>query len=960
MRRKILKRFTVENPVSKQLTLATSRRTEETRFLFHSKDTFLFTATEEHFFNEPDRSPKTKELPKRSSNAVDPWQNFDDRWARLLEAQPYHNEYQQLVWNKPLWYALVYTLAAREFPVNQHPCNKLITITLSELFRLSRYNGLFPGLVGKDRMPAVYDDELNRDDYWFSTFEIPYVLWKSPQTNGENVKSTIVNSGGTKDRAIIGKQVRKHVPFSKLSNTKDHPGIVILLDDWLPNPPIVQGLELQLPKDAPDVDHVKRDTKDTHANPDQELSKAVINPSIQFTGIVIDVPKWSLAAEISREEVGHYDVSDLHDSRDAWKSKKKIFWLSTRNGYKTSPNELKFMNPFLKRHTKSQRYFFDNAIAASNHWKTELHLSFYRITSSSKATKFVHELGRSNYLAITTMSIRFCGDFSDRFWTCYFLEDRTRKFVRDTKHLGMRLKPNEKTGILENLDLENEYWCPEPTERLKKKSKTPKLWQQRKVLELLICSKMLAALTEDTKELIRNIRALALRLNDDPVRIPLLDGIEDDDVDDEELDPFQKGIDEANQLQRLANETDYLSIAAHWQDYKQILLEIEKNLTENIQNIEQWQKRKPDRQDQQPRWSKRDQLRCGTTIAKLTVFTERQVTDIHRLRNQLSTFRSSLPNQLTDLREDINFCGSQNINLFTYVTVVFLPLGFVTGVLSMSGPPEHALLVNLVNLSLAALAITLVLLLHAKLFKAIITPIVHVYFVFPKLLKLAMFKAFVKPLIKYVVQHERFWNIANWFGWKPRLRTTDSQRAHEQSTSGSTNHHRYGTGKQHQDTQQQQVSGQGAVNILQKPQKAEANVQMKSSHQGAPTAQKQPRTNTRDKSSANSQQKDNSTTAKNGMQQWKKKYERLKVFSMERAVKDQISKEMKEMGKTRKAEQPQTSEEAEKSTHNADKAGQKERSNEAGSPYDSLCRLIPSFFGKRSGVGAEEQDLEAN
>ncbi|KAJ8105747.1 hypothetical protein OPT61_g9994 [Boeremia exigua] len=159
----------------------------------------------------------------------------------------------------------------------------------------------------------------------------------------------------------------------------------------------------------------------------------------------------------------------------------------------------------------------------------------------------------------------------------------------------------------------------------------------------------------------------------------------------------------------------------------QILTVIEDNLATNMEKIERWQQRKKDRQDQEPRWTDRDKRNYFIIILRLTLSSNRKADKIKQLRDDVKTFRDSLPNQLKSIQEDLNFRGSQNINLFTYVTVVFLPLGFATGILSMSGPPEHAWLMDLIPLSLAALAITVFALLNAEGLQMFINPVVKMY-----------------------------------------------------------------------------------------------------------------------------------------------------------------------------------------------------------------------------------------
>jgi hypothetical protein len=190
---------------------------------------------------------------------------------------------------------------------------------------------------------------------------------------------------------------------------------------------------------------------------------------------------------------------------------------------------------------------------------------------------------------------------------------------------------------------------------------------------------------------------------------------------------FTTAVDEARQLQKVGVEHDYDSIASQWREYAQILVVVEENLTDNIERIEQWDSRGKDRQNEQPRWTDQDKRNHTATILRLTILCKRQATEIDRLKKDVMTFRESLPNRLETIRNDIAFRDSQNINLFTYVTVVFLPLGFAAGILSMNGAPGHHLLMELVTLALGALGITLFALLNAQTVKTMVSPLIDGY-----------------------------------------------------------------------------------------------------------------------------------------------------------------------------------------------------------------------------------------
>ncbi|OAG11135.1 uncharacterized protein CC84DRAFT_1210811 [Paraphaeosphaeria sporulosa] len=763
VRAKTLKRFTTENPMSKQRTIATSRWAHKTRFLLHSKDTFLFTNNSLDFFNDPKRDSlastrKRKGLTQDESTVAGRF--ADQRWVRLLEAQAYHDEFQVLDWDEPLWYVLVVVLGFKGVRLNQQPAEALALEIRTKLLGRSAYNGLFPGLFGQKMEPVVYESETNRDSYWFSTFEIPHMLWIHGAANDFTTTFKQSQSASPdaaaqlntyKDSVRIGKQVGKYVSFTNIGSSKDQLGLDVLSDDWLQSPSTVLNCDsvcenrLQLDKSAFSNHQNRRDPVKTL---DEVVMEFPIRSDSEFIGTVIDVPKWSLGTEITGALLTVEEACKALGTRSVWMSKKRIVWLpySDRTVVgkchsASSATEKDDILSFLARHIKSEKYFFDSATAARNEWETELHLSFFHMSDSKDES--LHEFEGGKYLASTVMSFRFFGDFSDRFWTCHFLENGLPKDSHI--NLALRLLPSKRCGIRDGLDMLRPHEELEPEERRKARGNVTKPWQQRRILELLIYSKMLEQLLQDRTEIFRVVRGRALRL----------DANEDTGPNS---DPFKRAIDEASQLQKLANEDDYFSVALQWSRYGQILLVVEDNLSDNIEKIREWSRRENDRKSQQPRWTKGDEEKHRTTILKLDVFTQRQAREVERLKNQIEAFRESLPTQLASIRDDISFRGSQNINLFTYVTIVFLPLGFATGLFSMSGAPEHSVLMDLITLAIGAFGITLFALLNAKTFRTLLPFLLQLP---PRLLRYTFFHTVVAPTISRLVQRAKLRKATN-------------------------------------------------------------------------------------------------------------------------------------------------------------------------------------------------------
>lgn len=87
---------------------------------------------------------------------------------------------------------------------------------------------------------------------------------------------------------------------------------------------------------------------------------------------------------------------------------------------------------------------------------------------------------------------------------------------------------------------------------------------------------------------------------------------------------------------------------------------------------------------------------------------------------------TDIPN-LLKIRNDLSLQGSENIRFFTYVTVVFLPLGFATGIFSMSGAPDGKVLGSMAICAVVALLLTVLALLNAKQLAKIVDDLFSVY-----------------------------------------------------------------------------------------------------------------------------------------------------------------------------------------------------------------------------------------
>ncbi|KAK0371767.1 hypothetical protein CLIM01_10878 [Colletotrichum limetticola] len=133
---------------------------------------------------------------------------------------------------------------------------------------------------------------------------------------------------------------------------------------------------------------------------------------------------------------------------------------------------------------------------------------------------------------------------------------------------------------------------------------------------------------------------------------------------------------------------------------------VEGDLAGNLAQMELWRTREKDRQAEKPRWTLNDENRYRVIIVRLRVSNEHDVQKLKRIHLEIASLNGLLAKRLEVMRNDLEQRRANDIQKFTYVTVVFLPLGFATGVFSMSGTP----LVSMVFTAIVSLVVTALML----------------------------------------------------------------------------------------------------------------------------------------------------------------------------------------------------------------------------------------------------------
>ncbi|KAI3546501.1 hypothetical protein CABS01_14682 [Colletotrichum abscissum] len=681
LRENIVKRFTTENSLLKQRMIAVKRSPTQTRFLFRSKDVALFRAMGEGLFEQA-----------------------EIQWMNTLDSQKHHEGNDDTDWSDPRRFSLAISMARHGKLINFRTRKELTEQALSILLSTSSSNGLFAGALDERQSSAIYEDERDRDNYWTVVFEVPYILWKDycslPSSDPEddtNRKSkstdsclehmcqsveriskhlgdlTVHPTETTGPRYRYGYWMKHNLPFN---NVIDDNNVVELQDEWLYNEPdfFVKTTAMT------NVDRGDRSGADT--NTETSMSAKAIYAYVQLK-IDIKEPKpfkekrplsifpvdyYSQNAENSFEE----DIKSQRETQDA----KKRFWafISTNAEENSSctktlaPNEKREqaeMEHFFDRHKTNSNFFTEETIAALNIWTTEFQMAFYSGVKDG-------EFWGGNEIEKVAMGFRFEGDFFDKYWTC--------RFVVANPHLPAE-EYEVQTGMIKLLqqDHEDDY----VHSSIVKKGP----WEQRRVLELILFGHIISEMATSARHILelaeRTVRKQKNKLEQ---RLQRLQGSEMFKQERDVPSPEDGGPIDYNSFIITSNE---------FRKFQERLQMIHGDFAKARPISDHWLNREKDRQAEQPRWTFSDESRYRPVLNKLLVTNRRAIQDLDRNLRGISTLSESITKELEYVSSGLESISNEesrqnnkDVKLFTYTTAVFLPLGFATGMFSMSGTPD--------------------------------------------------------------------------------------------------------------------------------------------------------------------------------------------------------------------------------------------------------------------------------
>ncbi|KAF7942167.1 hypothetical protein EAE99_000217 [Botrytis elliptica] len=727
-KREVVQRFTTQNPnyQSKKIMLAVTRSVRESRFLFHARDTALFYA----------------------SDRID-WSGtqFNELLRNTIDSQPHHMDNEDSGWDNTLRYGLAIIMGTCGYKINANSSFELVQSSIDVLFGSFSSNGFVPGQLNKDtKEQALFQLDEHADSYYHASFEIPYILLQYASrihslyktqlseitTSGPSATAKLMTNLGNSQhtklqrrenifdttlvsipaneqnkpakvvdtmRAQANVTMKKTTPFNDLI---DIINIVDRDDEWLYNYPTIFSRKTTI--DLKEALGSAKSSASYSEIGDGVIRKELDNWEGNFPGdwtrcnscFVVDTKKAKHLGKGDERDDGNVPYYDLYrfwttlgSPRTPELAKKRLIWMplvgefQAASCYLATPEIYQIsISSFFDRHLKNESYFFEDTASLANSWETEFHLSFYSLIDSGFnhaegiATSSAEEFPAGNQkkkIALGSMGFRFDGDIFDRYWTGYFLEnvpglyrERRLDYFPGGGFQPLFIKSNDKA------------------------------YRQRKVLELQFFDRMIKQMVRCTQEISYSIK--------------------------EELGMKQGALSSS-----ILSSDDYFASSILWNKYQHILHVIEEELDSAIRVIGKWEKREDDRKGEEPRWTRNDEIKYRGTINKFKSSTKRQIVDLDGAYRSIKTLRETIENSQDQIRNDLSLQGSENIRFFTYVTVVFLPLGFATGIFSMSGAPDGKVLGSMAVCAVVALLLTVLALLNAKQLAKIVDDLFSVY-----------------------------------------------------------------------------------------------------------------------------------------------------------------------------------------------------------------------------------------
>lgn len=693
IRKQNLRRFTLENDILKKRMLSVTRSTRETRFLLHSRDTILYYGMEWGFF------PGEEAM-----------------LQQMINAQIQHDEdsNDEAQWDNPLRYGLALEMASYDHQLDRNfPPSEMATHAKQVIIDSSSENGLFPGqLDGFSKEPALFDRELFRDFYFHVGFEVSYILLRTAknsevlrpvlETEMENPPESPARSQPQQDEAhlkgdarvsrsktrardqspnfnsvpegatqgyisfqadgrafVVQRTLKRQNPYGRLVDLNN---IVEIPEEWLYRYP--DFLDFEPPTTLEEANEILSKAPPRIRDSGLEIGDAESIPRDDFYVTIEDVRKGRKYRKWDPEKKSqtqhyftYYDLwNQLQKKRQADWSKKRLICLTSADYkqaamfYVVSPEaERMHMAQFFDRHAKvDANYLYDDTTVVLNTWVTEVHFRFFQARNSK-----ARELNPQRVRQLKFQPCRIFGRDA-------YLVDAIISF----RIVG---------------DYFDRYWTchliqeVETVDGTEEKKDTH--WQQRKILELILFNRIVEEVCNSLDNILAHIEKPQASSSDPAERYFSKDRFEDRKPED-------------------------------LRESFQVLVILKNNIASLQSLIEQWFCRESLQGRERPRWTPNDEQKYRKAIKQKQAHLEDLIREI-KARNARIEFMITLVTNAEDaIRSKKSLKEAENITVFTYVTVFFLPVGLAVSVFSMNGTPDRRVITYMVITAAVAFLIT--------------------------------------------------------------------------------------------------------------------------------------------------------------------------------------------------------------------------------------------------------------
>lgn len=690
MRKQNIRRFTLENDVLKKRMLSVTRSARETRFLFHSRDTVLYYGKSWGFLKKDQM----------------------DLFEQLVKAQIHHDEegVDEARWDNSLRYALALLMAQSKHQLDRDfEPDEMVSHAMAVLCNSCSENGLYPGqLEPSTKEPELFDRELYRDFYFHCGFEIPYILLvvseesrrnealRNPDSSDSAVegpegsasqrsaitqikKSTEIpakvlekavishekSESGTRSEhlaVIVQRSLKRQNPHGRLVDASN---IVEVPEEWLYKYPDFLDYE---PPGKSDIEMIIREAQLLSGNIKNTPSDIVR----QMKDDAENSSRYSYIVNVRKSRKQHkrgglakfemYKFWSFHalweylrQPRYAFSAKKRFIYLKSIDPvravicYAASPeSERMSLAQFFDRLGKSKPYLHDDTMVALNLWVTEVYFQyFYKLNHDQKPP------GQSGQK-----------------WAMFGqLKSSGCPFYLVTAFTGFRI-----VG-----DFFDRYWTCHyvdgdidgDTDSI---NDDPSHWQQRRVLELILLSRALAKVCTNTEEILEEVEREPRENQYSPL--------------DDQYDSFEDRSPE------------------NLRECERILLLLKRNMISLREVIDQWDMRESSQGRERPRWTRRDEQKYRKSVKQKRAQLEGRVRDVRTKEIHIEFLLGRVTSAQEAIRSKKSLREAENITLFTYVTVFFLPTGLAVSIFSMGDIPSRTVVGWMVITAVVALVIT--------------------------------------------------------------------------------------------------------------------------------------------------------------------------------------------------------------------------------------------------------------